>query len=101
MILLMLFSISILSSGSISFEIRSGFEGTEHQICQGRSQALASSWQKTKDTTESAKLALIVLFYLSGASETIVPIIASLFPQRAFRTLKSSLIYKLTATSDL
>jgi hypothetical protein len=101
MILLMLFSISIFSSGSISFDIRTGFEGSQEQLCQGKSQALASSWQKTKDSTETAKLQLIVLFCVSGASETIEPRITSLFPEHEFRTLESFLVYNLTAASDL
>lgn len=101
MILLMLFSISIFSSGSISFDIRTGFEGSQEQICQGESQALSSPWQKTKDSRETAKLELIVLFCLSSASETIVPRITSSFPEHDFRTLESYLVYNLTATSDL
>jgi hypothetical protein len=101
MILLMLFSISIFSSGSISFDVRTGFEGSQEQICQGKSQALASSWQKTKDSRETAKLELIVLFCLPAATETSVPRYTSSIPEHEFRTLESYLVYSLTATSDL
>jgi hypothetical protein len=101
MVLLILFSISVFSSRSISLDIRTGFEESQEQICQGKSQALASSWQKKKDSRETAKLELIVLFCLPAATETSVPRYTSSIPEHEFRTLESYLVYSLTATSDL
>jgi hypothetical protein len=101
MILLTLFTVSIFLSDSGSFDIPTSLKGKSEQVCQGKSQELSSSWQKTKDSKETVKLGTIVLFRLSDASKPVVPRITSHLSEYEFNTLESSLVYTLTAASDL
>jgi hypothetical protein len=101
MILLTLFAVSIFLSGSVTFDVPTNLKGRSEQVCQGKSQEISSSWQKTKDSKETAKSGLMVLFHLSSVSELVVPAIVSPSLEYEFSTLESSLVYTLTSTSDL
>jgi hypothetical protein len=101
MVLLTLFAVSIFLFGSVTFNVPTILKGRSEQVCQGESQEISSSWQKTKDSQETAKSGLMVLFHLSSVSELVVPAIISPSPKYEFSTLESSLVYTLTAASDL
>jgi hypothetical protein len=101
MILLTLFTVSIFLSSSVSFDIPTSLKGKSAQVCQGKSQELSSSWQKSKDSKETAKSGLMVLFRLSSVSELVVSGITTPSLEYEFNTLESSLVYTLTAVSDL
>jgi hypothetical protein len=101
MVLLTLFEVSIFLSGSITFDVPTNLKGRSEQVCQAKSQEISSSWQKTKDSKETAKSGLMVLFHLSSVRELVVPGIVSPSLEYEFSTLESSLVYTLTSTSDL
>jgi hypothetical protein len=101
MILLTLFAVSIFLSGSVTFDVPTNLRGRSEQVCQAKSEEISSSWQKTKDSKETAKSGLMVLFHLSSVRELVVPGIISPSLEYEFSTLESSLVYTLTATSDL
>jgi hypothetical protein len=101
MILLTLFAVSIFLSSSVTFDVPTNLKGKSEQVCQGKSQEISSSWQKTKDSKETAKSGLMVLYHLSSVSELVVPGIVSPSLKYEFSTLESSLVYTLTAASDL
>jgi hypothetical protein len=101
MILLNLFTVSIFLSCSVSFDIPGRLKENSEQVCQAKSQEISSSWQKTKDSKETAKSGLMVLFHLSSVRELVVPGIMSPALEYESSTLESSLVYTLTATSDL
>jgi hypothetical protein len=101
MILLNLFTVSIFLSSSVSFDISGKLKVNSEQVCQAKPQEISGSWQKTKDSKETAKSGLMVLFHLSSVRELVVPGIISPSLEHEFSTLESSLVYTLTATSDL
>jgi hypothetical protein len=101
MILLTLFTVSIFLSSSVTFDVPTNLKGRSEQVCQGKSQEVSSSWQKTKDSKEAAKSGLMVLFHLSSVSELVLLASISSSLDYEFNTLESSLVYTLTATSDL
>lgn len=101
MILLTLFAVSIFLSSSVTFDVPTTLKGRSEQVCQGKSQEISSSWQKTKDSKETATSGLMVLFHLSSVSELVVPGILSPPLKYELSTLEHSLVYTLIATSDL
>jgi hypothetical protein len=101
MALLTLFTASIFLSSSVSFDIPGKLKVNSERVCQAKSQEISSSWQKTKDSKETAKSGLMVLFHLSSVGELVVPAIISSSLEYEFGTLESSLVYTLTAASDL